>query len=110
MSKGRIEFRAERKMFGRGIDLYVGEFDRLGAMVSVAAPVVVAAHEDGAFVEPTISLRNDAAQLLMDELWRCGLRPTEGSGSAGSLAATERHLEDMKKVAFGLLKKEGIDV
>ena len=41
----------------------------------------------------------------MDELWRCGLRPSEGTGSAGSLAATERHLKDMQAIAFDLLKR-----
>lgn len=39
-----------------------------------------------------------------DELWRCGLRPTEGTGSAGSLAATQAHLKDMKAIAFSRLK------
>lgn len=56
--------------------------------------------------EPTLRLRPEDAQGLMDELWRVGLRPTEGTGSAGSLAATERHLADMRSVAFGLLKGE----
>jgi hypothetical protein len=50
------------------------------------------------------------AQQLMDELWQCGLRPTEGSGSAGSLAATERHLKDMQLVAMGLLRKDGVSL
>lgn len=40
------------------------------------------------------------AQVLMDDLWHAGLRPTEGSGSAGALAATERHLEDMRTLVF----------
>lgn len=48
------------------------------------------------------------AQRLMDELWDCGLRPSEGTGSAGSLAATERHLKDMQTIAMGLLRKEGV--
>jgi hypothetical protein len=42
----------------------------------------------------------------MDELWTCGVRPTEASGAAGILEATERHLEDMKKIAFQLLEKQ----
>lgn len=46
----------------------------------------------------------------MDELWTCGLRPSEGTGSAGSLAATERHLKDMQVIAMGLLKKDGVEV
>lgn len=51
-------------------------------------------------VEPTIHLHYEDAQLLMDELWHCGLRPSEGSGSAGSLAATQKHLEDMRRLVF----------
>ena len=31
---------------------------------------------------------------------QCGIRPSEGSGSAGSLAATERHLHDMRALVF----------
>lgn len=42
----------------------------------------------------------DDAQSLMDQLWNCGVRPTEGTGSAGSLAATKNHLEDMRRIVF----------
>lgn len=59
-------------------------------------------------MEPMLRLDNDEAQSLMDELWRCGLRPSEGSGSAGALAATQRHLADMQKIAFGTLLKDGV--
>jgi hypothetical protein len=38
------------------------------------------------------------AQVLMDSLWDCGIRPTDGTGSAGSLAATQRHLDDMRNL------------
>jgi hypothetical protein len=58
-----------------------------------------------ASIEPMLQLENDVAQQLMDELWLCGLRPTEGSGSAGSLAATERHLADMRSI---VAKKLGV--
>ena len=40
------------------------------------------------------------AQALMDRLWDCGLRPSEGTGSAGSLEATRKHLEDMRTLVF----------
>lgn len=52
---------------------------------------------------PTLCLNEITAQRLMDQLWHCGLRPTEGSGSSGSLAATQRHLEDMRTIAFSQL-------
>lgn len=32
--------------------------------------------------EPSFRLENSEAQVLMDELWRIGIRPTEGRGSA----------------------------
>jgi len=34
-------------------------------------------------------------QALMDDLWRAGLRPTEGSGSAGAMARAEKQIEFM---------------
>lgn len=55
---------------------------------------------------PAFFLNDTHAQELMDQLWTCGLRPTEGKGSAGSLAATERHLEDMRAIAFNKLGVE----
>jgi hypothetical protein len=47
-----------------------------------------------------LNLGPSEAQGLMDALWDAGLRPTEGSGSAGALAATQRHLEDMRVLVF----------
>jgi hypothetical protein len=45
-------------------------------------------------------MTQDEAQSLIDELWVIGLRPSEGTGSAGALAATQRHLEDMRALVF----------
>jgi hypothetical protein len=42
----------------------------------------------------------------MDSLWSCGLRPSEGTGSAGALAATQAHLKDMQTLTFKLLKAQ----
>ncbi len=58
-------------------------------------------------LESRITIDNKTAQILMDDLWKCGVRPTEGSGSAGSLKATEKHLDDMRKIAFKELGMEG---
>lgn len=63
--------------------------------------------DEGSMIDPSFRLAPDEAQGLMDRLWTLGLRPTEGAGSAGSLAATERHLADMREIAIGALKKAG---
>ncbi len=46
--------------------------------------------------EARVDIEDTTAQVLMDDLWKCGYRPTEGKGSAGALLATEKHLQDMR--------------
>jgi hypothetical protein len=48
--------------------------------------------------EPYLEIPKHAAQKLIDDLWDCGLRPSEGSGSAGQLAAVQNHLADLRKL------------
>jgi hypothetical protein len=50
--------------------------------------------------EPSFHLSIEGAQFLMDQLWQCGLRPSEGTGSAGAMAAVQEHLKDMRKLVF----------
>ena len=52
-----------------------------------------------------LTIPNKAAQILMDDLWKCGIRPTEGAGTAGSMAAAQKHLADMRAIVS---KKLGI--
>lgn len=63
-------------------------------------PAVMAPVEEGHYIPAAIVIDNTTAQQLMDQLWQCGLRPTEGTGSAGALAATQQHLEDMRRIVF----------
>ncbi len=69
-----------------------------------AMPLTMVDKRECELVEPMVTIDPQAAQGLMDSLWDCGLRPSEGSGSAGALAATQRHLEDMRRLVF---KSEG---
>lgn len=39
----------------------------------------------------------EEAQVLMDDLWKAGLRPIEGAGAAGAMAAVQEHLKDLQK-------------
>lgn len=64
--------------------------------------------EAGLIVPPTCNFSQQDAQSLMDQLWNCGIRPTEGMGSAGSFTAQQSHLDDMRKVAFAALEKVGV--
>lgn len=70
----------------------------------VAKPLEFVEVPEGAPLDPTFSLDRPEAQELMDMLWSCGLRPTQGKGSEGQLGAVERHLADMRAIAFNKLE------
>lgn len=109
MNGRNLELRAERSVIQNRIELFV--LRRLdNGITALARPPLMENIELGAYItQPTLSLKLDEAQLLIDELWRCGIRPTEGHGSAGQLGATERHLKDMQKITMGLLRKHGVE-
>lgn len=91
---GHPEIRAQSAPWLRAVQLLI----KCGN--ATAEPIVMKERDPNIMLEPSLSLAPEAAQTLMDDLWHCGIRPTEGSGSAGSLAATQRHLEDMRKLVF----------
>lgn len=100
----KMAFHARRDFYSDRISLLIGERNADGELSAAAHPIVMQAVEPGSYCDtPAMSLDAIEAQGLMDELWRAGLRPTEGVGSAGSLAATERHLADMRGIALSLL-------
>jgi hypothetical protein len=87
------------EFIAKSIALYL--YDKHDGKTSVVKPPLVCIDvEDGVGVEETAVLDYAAAQALMDDLWTCGLRPSEGSGSAGQLAAVQYHLEDMRRLVF----------
>lgn len=68
---------------------------------AIAQPVQFAVPEHECVeTVPALSLSRDDAQALMDELFATGIRPSEGSGSTGQLAAVQAHLKDMQKLVF----------
>lgn len=59
-------------------------------------------------VAPQLSVRgivlNEAqAQELCNDLFDLGIRPAGAAGSIGQLSATEKHLNDMREIAFAKL-------
>lgn len=101
---------AECVDFGRAIEVHIGrQLDEDPGFLLVASPLVMEKKNKDFRHPPAISLSIDDAQQMMDQLWKCGIRPKEGSGSAGSLSATERHLKDMQRITFGLLKSKGVE-
>jgi len=95
------EVRAWSSPYWAEIHILVRREDSRGKFIG--QPVVMRQltnQQEATYSEPTFRMEPETAQVLMDDLWRCGLRPSEGTGSAGALAATQRHLEDFRKIAF----------
>lgn len=88
--------RAQSLPWKRGIELAILSEDNK----SRVKEIILENHKPDMALEPSFQIDNDTAQILMDDLWNAGLRPTEGTGSAGALRAVERHLEDMRRLVF----------
>jgi hypothetical protein len=97
--------RLHRPDFRNVLDVYI-KAEIVGLKQSYAKSLTFEDVPDNVLVLPCMSLDAEGAQRLMDDLWHCGVRPTEGTGSAGSLKATQNHLADLKKILF---HKLGID-
>lgn len=71
----------------------------LGSLPDEPVQFKVPEKEDiGIEVAPSFTMSKEDGQAFIDELWSAGFRPTEGSGSAGSLVATQAHLKDMRAI------------
>ena len=103
MSDRELHFRAERRYWDDSVAIYLLD-KSLSDRIGVVTDYIFTAIEHGQMMPETpLRVEYTAAQELMDSLWECGLRPSEGSGSAGSLKATENHLSDMQKLSWRLL-------
>lgn len=47
---------------------------------------------------PSLSIREEEAQFLIDELYRAGFRPSDQPNTASALTATNHHLRDMRAI------------
>lgn len=103
MNGDKLEARAEYVLMRDVVEIYLFEKQQATGRTWVARDVQLHEQEAGMFTGPAFQLRNAEAQVLMDDLWRAGLRPTGGAGSAGSFRAVEKHLDDMRTIAFKTL-------
>lgn len=99
MKSVNFNFFAERAYFGRYIDLRIKTIDESGEP-RYAQKITFESLPEAEYVHPAMRLDQSEAEALMNELWQAGVRPSNGEGSTGQLAATERHLADMRSIAM----------
>jgi len=80
---------------GRYLEVVVVDHDYREAYKIILEKVEI---ERGCMIPVSGTLDLSDAQMIVDELWNCGIRPSEGVGSAGQLAATQDHLQDMREI------------
>lgn len=93
--------RAQSAPWHRAVELFIGD-----AEGKTRVKEIVLEHMDEAIAQPPSFILDDQmSQQLMDDLWHCGFRPTDGAGTAGAMRAVERHLEDMRTLVFNKTKE-----
>jgi hypothetical protein len=104
---GKMRIRVSKQPWFMGLQLMVYETDLNDKPVAVGRLTMETQAIGHAIPQDSlIEIEDSTAQCLMDDLWMNGFRPSEGSGSAGSLKATQNHLEDMRTLVFKKDKKE----
>lgn len=103
----RVELRVHKTPWEHGVQVALIEWGPDGRTSSMVTDVTTTLVPEGTPLVPLFGLDATQAQRLMDDLWHAGLRPTEGSGSAGALAAVEKHRDDMREIAFRFMDQLG---
>ncbi len=101
MNKG-IEIRGQKGFGTKSFCLFVDEI-RNGTFYTVL-PVEMKKADQYEEQQPAIKISEEAAQILLNDLWLAGYRPSDGTGNVGQLKATQNHLDDMRKITFDRLK------
>lgn len=94
---GPTEIRARAEPYADAIGIFIQQGK------SAARQIVMETMAEGEFRTPLVRLGIHEAQMLIDDLWSAGLRPTAGKQSEGMVSATEAHLRDMRAIAFAKL-------
>jgi len=100
----RYEWRAENRIYSDSVEL-VAFHTINGERRMITTEFTEKVLEDGYCIEePTLRLCGDESQQIMNELWRVGIRPKNGSGAIAHTEAISAHLADMRTIAFNRLK------
>jgi hypothetical protein len=98
---GRTEIKAFTQPWLRGVEIYAMKDDTFASDVTwTDFP------NDGRYIPPLFHVDFAACQALMDSLYTMGVRPSGAAGSAGQRESLEKHLEDMRTLAFNTLEIE----
>ena len=96
-----------RNMRRDTFDLYLSRVTPNRSVVEVVSNVMIEqvdAHSSLNPDEPGIRMEREAAQLLMDDLWVSGIRPTHAKAGDDLIEALRAHVTDACAVRDGLME------
>jgi hypothetical protein len=96
-----FKFRAYREYYNDLINLVI--FGKQGEKHVALSNLVFEELKEFSDPKEKIYMTQQQGQELMDSLWDCGIRPSEGTGSAGAMSAIQDHLKSMKILSDRLL-------
>ena len=98
---GRLRIEVGQNLALNGFDLYV-ILDGPDGKMEIAEPGEFKEVSPTAttYIQPTLCLRRELVQHLMDELWRLGVRPQDGAGSLAHVEAMKAHIADLRQLLF----------
>jgi hypothetical protein len=101
MDREKLTVRARRNIAKAGLELFVFSESVVGGPRTAMVGATWEGFEEGELPPAKPLLVHDQeAQLLFDELWQLGLRPTSEPSGEGIKA----HLEDMRAIAFAKME------
>lgn len=98
-----LGIRAQQMEWYSGISIGIFTLQEDNSIIAVKELTAIKL-EPGSIIPDVMKITKRQAQILLDDLWHCGIRPSDGTGNTGQLAATQKHLDDMKEIAFFALK------
>jgi hypothetical protein len=100
MKGTRLIVRRQEPFYGHRLELYIGVLTENSYPMVVTNMTLDHEPDEGQRATPALVLDEETAQKLMDSLWDSGIRPSAGHGSAGAMAAVQKHLDDMRALVF----------
>lgn len=96
-----LQFSLQHNWIGNTFGLYLLSKSQSNGKKAIATNITFQTLEDNQLIEaPLLSLSQQEAQDLADQLYAVGIRPSQAAGSAGQLDAVKYHLEDMRTLVL----------
>jgi hypothetical protein len=93
-----LDFHVQRDPSMRGVRLYVTQRDPRTGDVSTVRPLVVEKVPDGEMIPTAACITYEAADRLIDQLWKEGFRPTDIKDDSGQIEAMKEHIKDLRRI------------